>query len=126
MRSVLGIDAAWTLTQPSGVALAIEGPNGWRLLAVESSYKRFQALADTDLEAEERPSGSRPDVPALLASAVRIANGPINIVVVDMRWPELQSKGGVLPTMQSLSTTGHANAERTHRTPSNQVPLVRT
>jgi predicted RNase H-like nuclease len=84
VQSVLGIDAAWTLTQPSGVALATDGPNGWRLLAVESSYQRFQALADGDLETEERPSGSLPDAQALLASAVKISGGPINLVAIDM------------------------------------------
>jgi hypothetical protein len=38
MRTVLGIDAAWTLTQPSGVALA-EWPNGSISLA---SFKRIE------------------------------------------------------------------------------------
>ena len=45
MRTVLGIDAAWTGTQPSGVALAEETERGWRLKAVASSYARFEALA---------------------------------------------------------------------------------
>ena len=31
MRSVLGIDAAWTERHASGVALAVEDANGWRL-----------------------------------------------------------------------------------------------
>ena len=30
-RAVLGIDAAWTVSQPSGVALAVETEGGWRL-----------------------------------------------------------------------------------------------
>ena len=37
MRTVLGIDAAWTETQPSGVALA-EEVSGWRLVTAEISY----------------------------------------------------------------------------------------
>ena len=41
MRAVLGIDAAWTITEPSGVALAIETASGWRLAAVEASYDHF-------------------------------------------------------------------------------------
>jgi hypothetical protein len=56
VRSVLGVDAAWTLAQPSGVALATESQSGCRLLAVASSYQRFESLADTELEAEERSS----------------------------------------------------------------------
>jgi hypothetical protein len=45
-RAVLGIDAAWTATEPSGVALAIEGRGGrWRLVAVEACYWRFKEWA---------------------------------------------------------------------------------
>src|SRR4029077_14224570 len=33
LRLALGIDAAWTATEPSGVALAQETATGWRLLA---------------------------------------------------------------------------------------------
>jgi len=49
MRSVLGIDAAWTLTQPSGVALAVEDAGGWRLAAVAASYEDFVAAVDMPL-----------------------------------------------------------------------------
>ena len=45
LRLALGVDAAWTATEPSGVALVAEREGGWRLLAVESSYARFRALA---------------------------------------------------------------------------------
>jgi predicted RNase H-like nuclease len=41
MRSVLGIDAAWTHKNPSGLALAEETPLGWRLVAACSSYEQF-------------------------------------------------------------------------------------
>jgi len=44
-RAVLGIDAAWTATEPSGVALAVEDASGWRLVAVDGSYDHFQARA---------------------------------------------------------------------------------
>jgi predicted RNase H-like nuclease len=84
MRAVLGIDAAWTLTQPSGVALVAEGSRGWRVVAGETSYQRFRALADTRLLAEERPLGSMPDAPALLASASTLVGGPIDLVAIDM------------------------------------------
>ena len=40
MRCVVGIDAAWTVTEPSGVALAVDD-NGWRLAAVAPSYDDF-------------------------------------------------------------------------------------
>jgi predicted RNase H-like nuclease len=84
MRAVLGIDAAWTLTQPSGVALAAEMPSGWRLIAAAPSYQRFQALADRSLPAEQRLTGSLPDARGLLASAMQLCDGTINIVAIDM------------------------------------------
>ena len=60
-RAILGIDAAWTLTQPSGVALVAEDAAGrWRLVASAASYGRFLALADPALPAEPRPLGCAP------------------------------------------------------------------
>jgi predicted RNase H-like nuclease len=84
MRAVLGIDAAWTPTQPSGVALAVELADGWRLKAAAASYQRFHALADKRQPPEERPTGSTPDAPALLASALILCGRPIDLVAIDM------------------------------------------
>jgi predicted RNase H-like nuclease len=83
MRAVLGIDAAWTLTEPSGVALVSESDSGWRLTAVAGSYKQFQALAD-GTPAERIPTGSKPDPRALLAAAAKLAGAPVELVAVDM------------------------------------------
>jgi predicted RNase H-like nuclease len=83
MRAVLGIDAAWTLTQPSGVAVARENSDGWHLVAVESSYQRFCALTDGHPK-EERPTGSQPNAPALLASAASLSGRSIDLVTIDM------------------------------------------
>jgi predicted RNase H-like nuclease len=44
-RAVLGIDAAWTSGQPSGVALVSETDRGWCCDAVAPSYSSFIALA---------------------------------------------------------------------------------
>lgn len=84
MRVVMGIDAAWTMGQPSGVALAAGDAEGWRLLAAESSYQRFLARAIGREEVETRPSGSSPDVPALISAARVLAGGPVGLVAVDM------------------------------------------
>src|SRR5262245_9752822 len=84
MRAVLGIDAAWTLAQPSGVALAAETIDGWRLIAVASSYQHFDALADDRLTREARPRGSMPDARALLTSATRLCGRPVDLVAIDM------------------------------------------
>ena len=42
---VLGIDAAWTAHNPSGVALVQRAEQGWRCLALAPSYDAFLALA---------------------------------------------------------------------------------
>jgi predicted RNase H-like nuclease len=84
MLAILGIDAAWTLTQPSGVALVAKHSTGWRLMAAEPSYQHFLARTDRSLLAEERPSGSPPDASALLASAAMLSGGAIDLVAVDM------------------------------------------
>ena len=84
MQAVLGIDAAWTVSQPSGVALAVERSGGWHVIAAASSYQRFYALADRGLTGEQRRSGSLPDVPKLLASALALCDAPVDLVAIDM------------------------------------------
>ncbi|MGB8366298.1 MAG: DUF429 domain-containing protein [Rhizomicrobium sp.] len=84
MRAVLGIDAAWTLTQPSGVAVAVERSGGWRLIAAESSYRRFYDRVIEGRPGEEHPSGSSPDAHDLLASGAALCGCPIDLVAIDM------------------------------------------
>lgn len=84
LRAVLGIDAAWTPTQPSGVALVAETANGWHLLTAESSYQNFHASIDRRIMREPRPTGSLPNVPALLETASTISERTIDLVAVDM------------------------------------------
>jgi predicted RNase H-like nuclease len=81
---VLGIDAAWTLSQPSGVALVAETPTGWRLVATDASYQRFHARAAGRVASEERPKGSLPDPSALLSSASKLCSRSVDLVAVDM------------------------------------------
>jgi hypothetical protein len=84
MRAVLGIDAAWTLTQPSGVAVVAESSDGWRLAGVGSSYQRFYCLADPARQAEPRPSGSEADAVQSISCASRLCGGAIDLIAVDM------------------------------------------
>jgi len=87
MPVILGIDAAWTVGQPSGVALVAweEGARP-RCLAVAPSYASFTALARAGAPAEmDGPArGSIPDIPALLEAAHRQAGAPVTLVAVDM------------------------------------------
>ena len=84
LGAVLGIDAAWTLTEPSGVALAVDEGAGWRLAAVEASYDRFIERANAGEPGEPRAVGSEPRASALLAAAQKICGRRIDLVAVDM------------------------------------------
>jgi predicted RNase H-like nuclease len=79
MQAVLGIDAAWTEKEPSGVALAISDGSRWKLAGVSPSYAYF-GLPRT----LERARGSSPDIPPLLREAETIAGLPVDLVAVDM------------------------------------------
>jgi predicted RNase H-like nuclease len=81
MKTILGIDAAWTSQEPSGVALVINDVEGWRLLKAASSYQVFlrEQPAST-----ARHRGSPPDPHALLAKSFAIAQMPVTIVAIDM------------------------------------------
>jgi hypothetical protein len=46
MDGVLGIDAAWTAEEPSGVALLAGSSGGWRCVTFTPSYDSFLALAE--------------------------------------------------------------------------------
>ena len=83
MRAVLGIDAAWTLTQASGVALASQTKAGapWRLVAVAPSYQDFYALADGP---EPSPNDNSPDPIRLLKSSQQLCGLLPDLVAVDM------------------------------------------
>jgi predicted RNase H-like nuclease len=83
-RAVLGIDAAWTETQPSGVALVVDAEGGWRLAAVEASYDHFLARASGDASGEERPRGSKPNAATLLGAANKFCGRRVDLVAVDM------------------------------------------
>lgn len=83
MRAVLGIDAAWTATEPSGVALAVETASGWRLVSVEASYDHFLAHGQ-GIAAAGRPGGSRPAADALVGAAFALCGRGPDCVAVDM------------------------------------------
>lgn len=83
-RAVLGIDAAWTLTQPSGVALAVETKDGWQMVAAEQSYDHFLALADRSINLGTRPSGSAPEAAQLVRAAEEVTGSRVVLIAIDM------------------------------------------
>ncbi|KFD26149.1 DUF429 domain-containing protein [Sphingobium yanoikuyae] len=92
-RVVLGIDAAWTTTQPSGVALAMDRGDGWRLVAAAPSYGHFCALAETGQLPTARPIGRKPDALEILSAAEQIGGTPVDLVAIDMPLSRLPISG---------------------------------
>lgn len=86
MTVVLGIDAAWTPTEPSGVAVARHTAAGWRACGLAPSYAAFLRLADGHAVdwSGTAPAGEPPPVPALLAAAERLAGAAVTVVALDM------------------------------------------
>lgn len=74
-KVVLGIDAAWTATNPSGIALAGRTGSAWHLIAAAASAKEFVGLADGGM-------GIGPE--ALIATARHLAGKAPDLVTVDM------------------------------------------
>ena len=82
---VLGIDAAWTAHQPSGIALVRRCKTSWSCLAVAPSYDIFLAVAAGQTwDPEQKATGSRPDPAALLQASKQLAGAEVSCVSVDM------------------------------------------
>jgi predicted RNase H-like nuclease len=82
---VLGIDAAWTASQPSGVAVLKQLRSRWHCLALAPSYASFIALANgTPLDWRVRPTASIAACDALLAATVKLAGGRPDVIAIDM------------------------------------------
>ena len=82
---VLGIDAAWTAHQPSGIALVQNTGSGWSCLAVAPSYEAFIAQASGQpWDPQQKATGSRPNPAALLKASQQLAGAEVSCVSVDM------------------------------------------
>jgi len=85
-QTILAIDAAWTASQPSGVALVQQRGNGWRCIALAPSYQSFMEMtAATAIDwAVTRFPGSEPDISRLLEAAGELAGRSVDLVTLDM------------------------------------------
>ncbi len=82
---VLGVDAAWTDTNPSGVAVVNFDGNRWSCCGVAPSYQQFVGIAAGQLvDWTRRPVPGRVDAAALLSAATALAGQAIDVVAVDM------------------------------------------
>jgi predicted RNase H-like nuclease len=82
---VLGVDAAWTAHQPSGVALVQHQGERWRCLGLAPSYAGFMALAEgRAVDWSARAEGSQPNMAALLQAAEQLSGSRVDLIAFDM------------------------------------------
>ncbi len=81
---VLGIDAAWTSHNPSGVALAVRRGDNWMALAASASYGEFLSTVSIENALTPRPTGSVADLPKLLDAALMKCGRAVDVIAVDM------------------------------------------
>jgi hypothetical protein len=84
MRSVLGIDAAWSNNYPNGVALLAEREDGWHLVKLANSYERFLAFPEVPSTAGIRPRGSPAETFRLLHACTQRIGNSVDVIAVDM------------------------------------------
>ncbi len=85
MAIVLGIDAAWTATQPSGVALVDTLRPDSKCVAAVPSYSAFLEVADGGVvDWEGRHLGNKPPVAELLSACEVMAGKAVDVIAIDM------------------------------------------
>jgi len=85
LASVLGVDAAWTATQPSGVALVEKRNERWHLVALAASYSNFIEHWQRPFHEQGRPIASVVDMNMLhSAASLMTQDGSIDLVAIDM------------------------------------------
>lgn len=82
---VLGIDAAWTAAQPSGVAVIRKRRAGWQCVALAPSYASFLDLArGTAIDWRAKPAAGLPRCAELVTASAALAGGTPDVIAIDM------------------------------------------
>lgn len=85
MAIVLGIDAAWTVKQPSGVALLDTHKPGAMCISATPSYDAFLALVNGEqINWEAQHRGTEPPVTELLAASKALSGSAVDLIAIDM------------------------------------------
>ena len=94
-EAILGIDAAWTEQQPSGVALIVSDNAKWSVSALAPSYQAFVELSlGIPVRSGPRHRGSFPDPTLLIEAVDRLLPGvPLMVVAVDMPMATVPIRG---------------------------------
>ena len=85
-KAVLGIDAAWTLKEPSGVALVVEQRDRWRCVGLAPSCEQFERLGDGEpVDWGSKPQGGMLHIDKLLSAASKLlSDAQLCVITVDM------------------------------------------
>jgi len=85
-QTILAIDAAWTASQPSGVALIQQQGSGWHCITLAPSYQSFieESAGNATNWSVSRFPGNEPDIPRLLEAAEQLAGRSVDLVTLDM------------------------------------------
>ncbi len=85
-QTILAIDAAWTASQPSGVALVQQRGSDWHCITLAPSYQNFiEEAAETATNwSVSRFPGNEPEIPRLLEAAEQLAGRSVDLVTLDM------------------------------------------
>src|SRR5688572_12910313 len=85
MAIILGLDAAWTVRQPTGVALIDTERQAGKCLAVAPSYESFLELHSKKAVVwDGKQTGGELPAEALLAAAEWLAGRAVDIITIDM------------------------------------------
>ncbi len=120
--AVLGIDAAWTTREPSGISLLAQTDSGWMCMGLAPSYEQFMALAEGKaVDWSQRPQGSEPDLEMLVQAAQQLIS-PVKVGVIAVDMPvSLQKISGRRIADSAISKTFGAKGCSTH-SPNEQRP----
>lgn len=83
-RAVLGVDAAWTTSGFSGVALAVLEGARWRVVHVAPGYRSFFHDAPGKVDWSAKHQGEKPGAKELLSRARELAGMEPCVVSLDM------------------------------------------
>ena len=85
-NAILAIDAAWTNTEPSAVALVKQVGSQWLCQSLAPDYGQFIALAEGyPVDWSKKPEGATPDLEKLLSASEKLlGNQLVNLITVDM------------------------------------------
>lgn len=86
MAAILAIDAAWTVAEPTGIALLRGTERGWECAGVAPSQAQFLGLAGgMPVDWAARPIGQVPHAAELVnAARILLGGAPVDVVTIDM------------------------------------------